>query len=210
MPDPETPVSATDTNPAAPQPVDPPPAPPQGPSDEPLGDGGIRALEAERAARKDLERRLKELEPLAAKAAEFEEAQKTEAQRQADALEAAKADGAKAATELLQLQAAMSKAPAGMDHATITDFAGRLRGSTLEELQADAETLFASITVPPATGGGAGHAGLPVENLRPGALPTTPQPSLKDQIQAAEAAGDMATAMELKSQQLAELRSKTP
>ncbi|MFE2790908.1 hypothetical protein ACFXF8_26720, partial [Nocardiopsis alba] len=48
------------------------------PGDEPLGEGGKRALAAEREARRDLERRLKEVEPLAAKYREIEDSQKSD------------------------------------------------------------------------------------------------------------------------------------
>lgn len=195
----EVPAATVDTTPPTPVPATVP--------DEPLGDGGLKALEAERQARKDLERRLKELEPLAAKAKELEEANKTEAQRLADELAAATAERTTAATELARLQAAMAKAPAGMPAADVARWAARLQGSTVEELEADAEELFATI---PATASGSPVSRGPVEALRPGALPATPEVSLQDQISAAEAAGDVATAMALKSKWLDELRRKTP
>ena len=51
--------------------------------DEPLGEGGLKALKAERAARADAERQAAEL---AARIKEFEDAQKSEAERQAERL----------------------------------------------------------------------------------------------------------------------------
>jgi len=189
-----------------------PPAPAPEPQGDPaqLGDAGKRALDAERQARRDAEARLKELEPLAAKARELEESQKTEQQKLADQLEAAKAEGATSTTSLLRLEVALDKAPGGMEPAKIRKLSERLRGSTREELEADAAELFAEFSgapspVPPANGG----QQTPVEQLRPGALPTTPEPTLPDQIAAAEKAGDWATARRLKSQQLMELQKKT-
>ena len=49
--------------------------------DEELGEAALRALQREREQRRALEQQLRELQPLAAKARELEEAQKTEAQR---------------------------------------------------------------------------------------------------------------------------------
>lgn len=178
--------------------------------DEPLGDGGIRALEAERQARKDLERRLKELEPLAARARELEDAQKSELEKLTESLQTVKRDLEGATLDRLRLDVALDSAPAGMDMGTVRTLADRLRGSTREELEADAKALFdlvpAAATAPPA-GSGVGRG--PVESLRPGALPTTPEPSLADQIRSAEAAGDLALAGRLKAAQLAELRQKS-
>ena len=51
--------------------------------DEPLGEGGLKALKAERAARADAEKQVAEL---AARIKEFEDAQKSEAERQAERL----------------------------------------------------------------------------------------------------------------------------
>lgn len=185
-------------------------APPTGETDQ-LGDAGKRALDAERAARRDAEQRLKELEPLAAKAKELEDAQKTETQKLADQLQAATADRAESNTSLMQLQVALDKAPAGMDPGKIAKLAERLRGSTREEMQADAAELFADFNpgtpsgTPPANGG----QQTPVEQLKPGALPTTQEPTTAERIAAAEKAGDHDTARRLKSQQLMELQTNT-
>lgn len=186
---------------------EPPPEPADVEPPPDLGLTGSELLAQERKARKDLERRLKELEPLAAKAKELEEANKTEAQRLADELAAATAERTTAATELARLQAAMAKAPAGMPAADVARWAARLQGSTVEELEADAEELFATI---PATASGSPVSRGPVEALRPGALPATPEVSLQDQIAAAEAAGNRDLAVALKSRMLEELRRKNP
>lgn len=93
----------------APEPTDPPADPepdePEYPDD--LGDAGKKALDAERKARRDAEAKLKELEPLAAKAKELEDAQKTEQQKLAEQLDAAKAEGGTAKAEAARLRAAI-------------------------------------------------------------------------------------------------------
>lgn len=124
------------------------------PAPEPMGtnqrsklggsDDGLKAdLTAERRKRHDLEARLKELEPLATKALELEDAQKTVAEKLQAKLTAAETDGADAKSALLRLEVALDKAPAGMEPAKIRSLAGRLRGKNREELEADATELFA-------------------------------------------------------------------
>lgn len=190
-----------------------PPAPPQHPTaatptpGDPgqLGDAGKRALDAERAARRDAEAKLKEYEPLVAKARELEEAQKTETQKLTEQLQAMSGERDTASTELAQLKAALAAAPAGMDGPTVLSMAARLRGSTPEELAADAAAFFQQVGQPaapvqqPAPVPGNGQT-TPVEQLRPGALPAPQPASLADQIAQAEAKGDWKTAMQLKSQ----------
>ena len=88
----------------------------------------------------------------------IEESQKTEAQKLADAKAAAEKDATDARTELLRTQVAYNKGlPA--------DLAGRLTGSTKEELEKDADVLLKLVR--PSTGDPARV----VADLRPGALP---------------------------------------
>lgn len=186
------------------------PSQPSPPGDESqLGDAGKRALEAERAARRDAEARLKDLEPLAAKAKELEDAAKSNEQRLSEELAEAKASSVSSATGLLQLEVALDHAPVGMDPARVRKLAGRLRGATREELEADASELFTEVGSVPAGDGGVSGRQTPVENLRPGALPTQPTVSLADQIRALEADGKFAEAGDLKAQQLIELHQST-
>lgn len=112
---------------------------------EDLGDAGKKALEKERKARRDAEAKLKELEPLAAKAKELEDAQKTESERLTEALNAAKAEGATPALGLLKLEVALQNAPDGLTPAQVAKFAKRLSGSTREEIEADAAEMFAEL-----------------------------------------------------------------
>lgn len=142
----------------------PPPPPPPAPPSE-LGDAGKKALEEERRARREAEARLKELEPLAKRAQELEDAQKTETQKLADANRALEDRAKKAELETGRLRVALRK---GLTETQVK----RLLGSTEEELEADADELLAAFKPgeaetppPPATGG------RPKEKLRPGAVP---------------------------------------
>lgn len=88
--------------------------------------------------------RLREAEPFVTKAKELEEANKTEAQKLADAHKSAEERATKAEARLARLDACLK---AGLD----PKFAGRLQGNTPEELEADAKE-FASVVTVPASG----------------------------------------------------------
>ena len=99
--------------------------------DEPLGEGGLKALKAERAARADAERQAAEL---AARIKEFEDAQKSEAERQAERL--AELEKSARENEIARVRYEVA-AEAGLS----LDAAKRLHGGTREELAADAVEL---------------------------------------------------------------------
>lgn len=131
--------ASTEGDPPAPDPVTVPPVPVV---DETLGDGGTKALAAERQARKDAEKAQKVAE---AQVKAFEDAQKTEGEKTAERIAKLEVDAAKAlryeAAEKAQISLAL---------------AARLKGNTLEELLADAEDLKKLIpaeapATPPAT-----------------------------------------------------------
>lgn len=198
-----TPPATDGTPPATP----PTPAAPTAPAD--LGDAGKKALDEERAARreaekqrKDLEARLKELEPLAAKAKQLEDSKKTETEKLGEKLTAAEKRAVEAEQRALRLEVASAK---GLTQAQ----AKRLVGTTKEELEADADELLTSFGAtdtsgaPKGSGGGKGRT--PVEKLRPGAMPSPPELTLAQQIAAAEKDGKWAQARQLKSQQLLQL-----
>lgn len=91
--------------------------------------------EVERALRKAN----KEAETLRLKLKEFEDRDKTEAQKLAERATAAEQEAAQARTKLLRFEVASSKKlPAS--------WANRLQGSTKEELEADAEALLKDLT----------------------------------------------------------------
>lgn len=103
------------------------------------------------ALRKELEKarreaagyrvKLREAEPFVAKAKELEEASKTEAQKLAEALAEAKQNGESTATQLMRLQAAIKGRLFDENGDLDMDLVDRLRGSTAEELEADAKKL---------------------------------------------------------------------
>ena len=154
--------------------------------DEALGEGGKKALVAEREARETAEK------ALAALQREIEDSKKTAEQKAADDLEAARKEAAENATKALRYEVAAEK---GLDLA----LASRLTGATREELEADADVLKGLIPTsePPAAPGAQ-----PVPTI--GKTPPSPtgNVSLGDQIAAAEAAGDKALVGRLKAMQL--------
>jgi hypothetical protein len=165
------------------------------------GEDGLKAdLAAERKRRQAIEAQLKELEPLAAKAQKLEEAQKTEAQKLSEKLAKANEEAAAARAEALRFRIASKHQISDEDAETF------LTGSDEETLTRQAERLVAL-----SSAGASGPSGsrTPVENLRPGALPSPPQQTLAEQIAAAEAAKDWTTAGQLKTQQLVELQKQT-
>ena len=107
----------------------PPPAHPAPPAaDEKLGEAGIKALQAERDARKQAEDQLKTLRQ------QIEDANKTAEQKAADDLAAAQKAAAESAARALRYEVAAAK---GLD----LKLAPRLTGATQEELEADADQL---------------------------------------------------------------------
>lgn len=190
------PPATGEQNNEPPAPPAPPPAGNEGGGD--LGDAGKKALAEERRARREAEARLKELEPIAAKAKQLEDATKSEAEKLTEKLSAAETRAQAAEDRAMRLEVAAKK---GLTQAQ----AKRLVGATPAELEADADELLASF-------GGAGESGggskkpagskKPVEQLRPGGLPNPPEPSAAEQIAAAEKAGEWGKAQQLKAQQL--------
>lgn len=148
---------------------------PQEETADPGTDPVVDEFDAERAKKKiakanseaaGLRQRLKELEPLAAKAKELEDANKTEAEKLTERTTAAEKTATDAQGELLRLRVAMRK---GLTE----NQAARLVGKTLEELEADADELLESF------GGAKGKtapkvAGKPTERLRGGTDPDEP------------------------------------
>ena len=129
---------------------------------EPLGDAGIAALQKERDQRKALEKQIRELKPLAAKARELEEASKSELDKAAERAAAAEARAAAAEAQLVRKDIAAAK---GLK----PEAAEFLTGTTPEEIEASADKLLALMPEqqrPP---------GRPVEQLQSGAVPAANQ-----------------------------------
>ena len=106
--------------------------------------------------------KLREVEPLAAKARELEESQKTQAQKEADARQAAEQRAGQAEVSAIRYEIALEK---GLTKSQ----AKRLVGATREELEADAEELLADLGASPRVD----PARPPREVLRPGAAPAS-------------------------------------
>lgn len=124
--------------PATGTPVTTPPTEPTTPpatGDEPLGETGKRALDSERKRAKDLEARVKELEPLAQAAREREDAEKSELTKLNEALSGERDARTKAERELLRYTVAAAKGvPANL--------AKLLTGTNKEEVEQAADDLL--------------------------------------------------------------------
>lgn len=184
-PDPTQPAGATP--PADPAPL---PAPPAAgtPADEPLGEAGKKALQAERDARAALEKEIARLKPLAdllggKPTGDTKSDLEKLTERMAE-LETA------AATERLgrlRLEVATEK---GLTPAQ----AARLQGTSRDELAADADALLALFPAAPAA------SGTPKPDPSQGAKGTATD--IDARIADAEAKGDLRTAFALKAQKL--------
>lgn len=137
----------TGGTPADPPPADPPANPPADPAptpatdDKDLGDAGKKALKAERDRAAAAEKALRDAQ---AQLKTFEDAQKTQEQRDAEALAELEKTARESSAKALKYEAA---AAAGLPLAA----ALRLTGESLEELVKDAEELKAlGIGGPPA------------------------------------------------------------
>lgn len=108
------------------------PAGGQKPGSEPLGEPGLKALQAERDARAKAE------SDLAALRKEIEDGKKSAEEKAADDLRAAQALAADATAKALRYEVAAAK---GIPLA----LAGRLTGATKAEIEADADALKALI-----------------------------------------------------------------
>lgn len=114
-----------------------------------------------------------ERDGLQSKVAEHERANESAAEKaereKAEALDrATKAEGS-----ALRLEVAMDKAPDGMTLAQVRKLAKRLTGTTKEELETDADELFADFAPSGNEGGGGNGRQRPREALRPGAAPSS-------------------------------------
>ncbi|WP_406234940.1 hypothetical protein [Nocardia sp. NBC_01009] len=167
-----------------------PKAPAEPAADDGLGDGGKKALEAERLARKEAEKAQKAAE---AKVKTFEDAQKSDAQKQAERLAELETEAATAKHEALRFKYAakhqLSDEDAetfltGADEATIAKQAARL-----------AELVAGGATPKPQPG-----------TYVPGEGRTPQTPNLDEQIAEAQKNRDFTRAIALKEQRSAQQR----
>ena len=153
--------------------------------DEQLGEGGLKALRAERQKAKDLER---ELADALARVQEFEDRDKSEEQKRAE-------EAARLQAEIAELQKAKTLAEVSNSVGVPADLLAGPASTSVEDVQAYADALsewrgkqepVEPVAVVPTIG----------QTPRSGNVP------LKDQIAAAEAAGDKALVAALKAQML--------
>lgn len=102
------------------------------PDDDKLGEGGMKALKAEREAHKAATAHIKELE---AKLKAYEDRDKSEAEKTAERLAKLEEDSKTGTAKAMRYEIALDK---GLPKA----LAERLQGSTREELEADADELL--------------------------------------------------------------------
>lgn len=148
------------------------------PKDDPPKDDPDYKSEAEKwkALARKHEAQSKSNAEAARKLKELEDADKTEAQKAADKAAEAEKRATTAERSALQLEVALDKAPEGMSLAQVRKLAKRLTGGTREELEADADELFADFA--PDTGGDEGDEG--EKRKRPGGRPKTGATSTSD------------------------------
>lgn len=121
--------------------------------------------------REENARRRRENQELSGRLKAHEDANKTELEREQEARTSAEQRATAAESASLRLEVALDKAPEGMGIAQVRKLAKRLTGSTKEELEADAEELFADF-VPNGDDGDQGSQRRPKERLRSGAAPS--------------------------------------
>lgn len=132
------------------------------------------------------EDRAKENADAAKELAELKDTDTTAAQKAADKAAAAEQRASQAEAKAERLEVAIDKAPEGMSLAQVRKLSKRLTGASREELEADADELFADFK--PDTGDGGGDAPgtgddkddtpatsgrRPTEKLTPGSAPAT-------------------------------------
>lgn len=172
---------APDDPPADPpaDPADPPADPDSRPKDPdpaatPWGDPEAAKAEIEKLRRENASWRTKyrEAEPLVQKAKELEDASKSETEKLNERLTSSESRATTAEAASLRLEVALDKAPEGMPLAQLRKLAKRLSGSTREELEADAEELFADFVPADPGNGGRPPSQKPTARLRGGGDPT--------------------------------------
>jgi hypothetical protein len=143
---------------------------------KPDPDEGLDAeqLKAElKKARAEAAKRRVEAREAKARAKEYEDQNKTEAQRLEERATTAEQRASTAEATSLRLEVALDKAPEEMAIAQVRKLARRITGSTKEEMEADAEELFADFA-PSSTDDDPRRdpSRRPRERLRPGAAPS--------------------------------------
>lgn len=159
-----------------PDPVDPvdDPVDPVDPADpaDPTDPDQSKTFSAEyvQKLRDEAAKHRREKQELAGRLKAYDDASKSDLEKLEERATTAEQRAAAAETSGLQLEVALDKAPEGMSIAQVRKLAKRLTGSNKEELEADAEELFAEFA--PSGQEPTGDR-RPRERLRPGAAPGT-------------------------------------
>lgn len=148
------------------------------------GDLNVDQLKAElKKTREEAARNRVKAREAEARAQAYEDQNKTEAQKLEERAAQAEQRAAAAEQESLRLEVAIAKAPEGMTITQVQKLAKRLSGTNREELEADADELFADFAK---DGGDGGSGGASTAGLRPGAAPGAPDPDENDPAKLAE------------------------
>lgn len=167
---------------------------PTDPGDQPLGPAGIRALQTERKAREELEKKLAALAPLqqladAIGGGQQQPGGKSEVERLNERFAELERTAVEERTARWRLEVAAAKGLTPQQ-------AARLQGSTLEEFTADADALLALFPNTPA------RPNTPAPDPSQGARGGQPGPDLQAQIDEARKAGDFRKAIALERSKL--------
>lgn len=168
------------------------------PADKPLGESGLRALQAERDARAALEKKLADLEK-----ANTDKFAAIAAALGVAPTDPAKSDADKLAEQVAQIQAQLATSEAARMRAEVAAakglppaLAARLQGSTADELAADADALLALMPAGTAKAAGATVGG-PAPDPSQGARGGSDQ--LTALLTEAQKAGNVAESIRLKN-----------
>ena len=133
---------------------------------ETLGEHGKRALNAEREARKQAE---KDLHAAQSRVRELEDATKSDGQKQAERLQELEQTDREKDTTIASLQADLMRFRVAAAEGLDLEAAERLRGTTEDEIRADAKAFAAKFgTTRPGEVPGAGARGSDNPNVTPG------------------------------------------
>lgn len=154
---------------------DPKPDPDEDPDPDPDPDDDPKTFDEKyvKKLRAEAAKHRKEARDAQAKVKEFEDAGKSEKEKLEGRASTAEERATAAEATALRLEVALDKAPEGMPLSKIRQLAKRLSGKDKEELEADAEELFADFA-PEGDEDDSdddGKARRPKEKLRPGAAP---------------------------------------
>lgn len=147
-PDPDQP-DPPQPDPDAPEATDPPDAP-EAPKPDELPPGVQAKLSKANREAANLRQRLKELEPLAAKAKELEQANQSDLERATNERDSHKSRADKAESVVKRWDVAAANAPEHATFAQVKAVAKRLQGDTDDDLEADAAELFELLAPKPA------------------------------------------------------------